>query len=77
MGPQVEKSSNFHITADSTGSNIRMPGEKSLTQKKIVYGGGIRFENLGFGHFQRFFYFFFEWQKLLFILTMPSMAIVI
>ena len=77
VGPQVEKSSNLHITADSTGSIHKNARGKSLTQKKFVQGGGIRFENLGFGYFQQFLYFFFEWQKLLFLLTMPSMAKVI
>ena len=33
-------------------------------------------QSLGFGHFQRFLHFFLEWQKIKFILTIPSMSIV-
>ena len=60
MGPQVEKSSNFHITADSTGSNIRMPGEKSLTQKKSFMVGGFDLKIWDLGIFSDFFTFFFS-----------------
>ena len=45
--------------------------------KKNIFDGWKWTRNLGFGHFQRFLHFFFEWQKIKFILTIPSMSIVI
>ena len=50
--------------------------KKSLC-KKIILAGWNLIRNLGFGHFQRFFALFFEWPKIKFILTQPSMAIAI
>ena len=45
--------------------------------KKNIFDRWKWTRNLGFGHFQRFLHFFFEWQKIKFILTIPSMSIVI
>ena len=40
MGPQVEKSSNLHITADSTGSIHKNAREKKFDPKKVRLGCG-------------------------------------
>ena len=40
VGPQVEKSSNLHITADSTGSIHKNARGKKFDQKKFRLGGG-------------------------------------
>ena len=45
--------------------------------KKNIFDWWKWTRNLGFGHFQRFLHFFLEWQKIKFILTIPSMSIVI
>ena len=49
----------------------------SFFAKKNIFDGWKWTRNLGFGHFQRFLHFFLEWQKIKFILTIPSMSIVI
>ena len=45
--------------------------------KKNIFDRWKWTQNLGFGHFQRFWHFFLEWQKIKFILTIPLMSIVI
>ena len=50
---------------------------KKIFAKKNIFDWWKWTRNLGFGHFQRFLHFFFEWQKIKFILTIPSMSIVI
>ena len=40
VGPQVEKSSNLHITADSTGSIHKNARGKKFDPKKIRLGWG-------------------------------------
>ena len=40
VGPQVEKSSNLHITADSTGSIHKNAREKKFDPKKVRLGCG-------------------------------------
>ena len=40
VGPQVEKSSNLHITADSTGSIHKIARGKKFDPKKVRLGCG-------------------------------------
>ena len=40
VGPQVEKSSNLHITADSTGSIHKNARKKKFDPKKVGLGWG-------------------------------------
>ena len=40
VGPQVEKSSNLHISADSTGSINKNAWEKKFDPKKVGLGCG-------------------------------------
>ena len=40
VGPQVEKSSNLHITADSTGSIHKNARGKKFDPKKVRLGWG-------------------------------------
>ena len=40
VGPQVEKSSNLHITADSTGSIHKNARRKKFDPKKVRLGWG-------------------------------------
>ena len=40
VGPEDEKSSNFHITADSTGSIHKNAREKKFDPKKVCLGCG-------------------------------------
>ena len=64
VGPQDEKSSNLHITADSTGSIHKNAREKKFDPKKSssrVWGFDLKIWDLGiFSDICTFF----EWQKI-------------
>ena len=65
VGPQVEKSSNLHITADSTGSIHKNARGKKFDPKKVRLGWGNLIWKFGIWAFSAIFVLFFWVAKTL------------